>query len=529
VASCQPLPCWRCQTGPLHEALHAAPNTPYGWPMPFPSAPDDTPATGTANAPEYSVSEVSGAIKRTLEDRFGLIRVRGELGRVTRAASGHVYADLKDAGAVLSGVMWKGSAARLSFRPEEGMEVIATGRISTFPGNSRYQMIIDRLEPAGVGALLAQLEDRRKRLLAEGLFDPAGKRALPFLPAVIGVVTSPTGAVIRDILHRLGERFPVRVLVWPVLVQGEKAAAQISAAIAGFNALAPGGPVPRPDLLIVARGGGSIEDLWAFNEEVVVRAAAASTIPLISAVGHETDTTLIDFAADLRAPTPTAAAEKAVPVRLELLAWMDELAGRQTRSLTGRLEAGGLRLRAVTARLPRGEALLAPSRQLLDMADMRLAPALRTAVGLRQTKLAMIAGRLRPDVLGQAQSRAAERLGGLDRRRVTAFAGLLRMQASHAAARRDALTRLDQRLGTAIGQALAQRIDRIDHQFSLLHAVSHPATLARGYAIVRDGKGGLVGNAQSAVAARKLVVTFADASVSVTVRDGKPVQARLFD
>ncbi|MCU0882627.1 MAG: exodeoxyribonuclease VII large subunit [Hyphomonadaceae bacterium] len=497
--------------------------------MPFPSEPDDAPVPGARNAPEYSVSEVSGAIKRTLEDRFGLIRVRGELGRVTRAASGHLYADLKDAGAVLSGVMWKGSAARLSFRPEEGMEVIATGRVSTFAGTSKYQMIMERLEPAGVGALLAQLEDRRKRLLAEGLFDEARKRALPYLPAVIGVVTSPTGAVIRDILHRLGERFPVHVLVWPVLVQGEKAATQVSAAITGFNALAPGGPVPRPDLLIVARGGGSIEDLWAFNEEVVVRAAAASTIPLISAVGHETDTTLIDFASDLRAPTPTAAAEKAVPVRLELLAWLDELAGRQTRSLLGRLESGSLRLGALTSRLPRADSLLAPPRQRLDLAELRLAPALRSAVSLRQTRLAAVSGRLRPDVLATTQARAAERLAGLDQRRMTAFAGLLRVEAGQAEARRETLTRLDQRLAEAMRQAMARRTDRLAGQFALLQAVSHTATLARGYAIVRDANGGLVRDVAGARAARKLAISFADGIVPVVTGDGRPVQASLFE
>jgi exodeoxyribonuclease VII large subunit len=502
--------------------------------MPFPSDFDDAPERGTPepgarNAPEYSVSDVSGAIKRTLEDRFGLIRVRGELGRVTRAASGHLYADLKDAGAVLSGVMWKGSAARLSFRPEEGMEVIATGRISTFAGTSKYQMIMERLEPAGVGALLAQLEERRKRLLAEGLFDPARKRALPYLPAVIGVVTSPTGAVIRDILHRLGERFPVHVLVWPVLVQGDKAAAQVSAAIRGFNALQPGGPVPRPDLLIVARGGGSIEDLWAFNEEVVVRAAAASTIPLISAVGHETDTTLIDFASDLRAPTPTAAAEKAVPVRLELLAWLDELAGRQTRSLTARLESGSLRLRAVSSRLPRADTLLAPARQRLDLADLRLAPGLRTAVSLRQTRLAAISGRLRPDVLSSALTRSGERLGGLEQRRVTAFAGLMRVQAGQAQARREALTRLDQRLEDGMRQALARRQERLASQGELLRALSYPATLARGFALVRDAQGGLVRDAAGATAARKLSIQFADGQVAVSTTGAGPVQTSLFD
>ncbi len=272
-----------------------------------------------SNTPEYTVSELSNALKRTVEQAYDHVRVRGELGRVTVAKSGHVYLDMKDDKAVIDAVMWKGVAAHLNFRPEEGLEVIAEGRLSTFPGRSKYQMIIERMEPAGEGALMALLEARKKALAAEGLFSPDRKRALPFLPRVIGVVTSPTGAVIRDILHRLEDRFPTHVLLWPVLVQGDKAADQIAHAIEGFNAIEPGGPVPVPDVLIVARGGGSIEDLWCFNEERVVRAAAASRIPLISAVGHETDTTLIDYASDRRAPTPTGAPEIAVPVRRELL------------------------------------------------------------------------------------------------------------------------------------------------------------------------------------------------------------------
>src|SRR5438552_254269 len=274
--------------------------------------------------PEYTVSEISQAIRRTLEGSFERVRVRGEISGFKRAASGHLYLSLKDTDAVLDAVCWRMSAGRLAVRPEDGLEVIATGRLTSFPGRSRYQLIIDALEVAGVGALLKLLEERKQKLAAEGLFDAARKRPLPMLPRVIGVVTSPTGAVIRDILHRLADRFPRHVLLWPVLVQGEQAAGQIAAAIRGFNALPPDGPVPRPDLLIVARGGGSLEDLWAFNEEIVVRAAAASAIPLIAAVGHETDTTLIDHAADRRAPTPTAAAEMAVPVRAELAAQLTE-------------------------------------------------------------------------------------------------------------------------------------------------------------------------------------------------------------
>src|SRR6187397_690347 len=281
------------------------------------------------NIPEWTVSELSAALKKTVEDAFGYVRVRGEIsGYRGPHSSGHCYFALKDAGAKIEAVIWKTAFGRMRLKPEEGLEVFVTGRLTTYPGQSKYQIVIETLEPAGLGALMALVEERKKRLAAEGLFDAARKRPLPFLPAVIGVITSPTGAVIRDILHRLADRFPVHVLVWPVLVQGQGAAEQVAAAVRGFGEIAPDGPLPRPDLLIVARGGGSIEDLWAFNEEIVVRAAAESPIPLISAVGHETDTTLIDFAADMRAPTPTAAAEIAVPVRSELVAALADLGQR---------------------------------------------------------------------------------------------------------------------------------------------------------------------------------------------------------
>src|SRR6478672_7831004 len=268
---------------------------------------------GLNNVVEWTVSELSSALKRTVEDAYGYVRVRGEVsGFKGSSPSGHVYFRLKDEKAVLEAVIWKGTFGRMRVRPEEGLDVIVSGKLTTFAGSSKYQIVIDSLEPAGIGALMKLLEERKKKLAAEGLFDEARKQLLPFLPDVIGVVTSPTGAVIRDILHRLVDRFPRRVLVWPVRVQGETSAAEVAAAIYGFNALPERGPVPRPDLIIVARGGGSLEDLWSFNEEIVVRAAATSMIPLISAVGHETDVTLIDFAADRRAPTPTAAAEIAV-------------------------------------------------------------------------------------------------------------------------------------------------------------------------------------------------------------------------
>ncbi|WP_288972247.1 exodeoxyribonuclease VII large subunit, partial [uncultured Mesorhizobium sp.] len=286
------------------------------------------------NATEYTVSEISGALKRTVEDTFGNVRVRGEIsGYRGPHSSGHAYFALKDDRSRLEAVVWKGTMNKLRFRPEEGMEVIASGKLTTYPGSSKYQIVIDNLEPAGAGALMAMLEERKRRLAAEGLFDPARKQLLPYMPSVIGVITSPTGAVIRDILHRIRDRFPLTVVVWPVRVQGETAGAEATAAVNGFNALEPGGPIPRPDLIIVARGGGSLEDLWGFNDEGLARAVAASDIPVISAVGHETDWTLIDLAADVRAPTPTGAAEIAVPVRAELEATLASLSARLAAAL----------------------------------------------------------------------------------------------------------------------------------------------------------------------------------------------------
>src|ERR1700731_652438 len=300
--------------------------------LPLPAALPPGPGPG-ANLPEYTVSELSLALKRSVEENFSHVRVRGEISGFKRHGSGHCYFALKDAEAVLDAVCWRQTAIRLPIKPEDGMEVVCTGRLTTYPGRSKYQLVIDSISLAGIGALLKILEDRRQRLAAEGLFAAERKKKLPFLPGVIGIVTSPSGAVIRDILHRLADRFPRQVLVWPVAVQGEGAAAQVAAAIEGFNRLVPGGRVPRPDLLIVARGGGSLEDLMPFNEEIVVRAAAASAIPLISAVGHETDTTLIDFASDRRPPTPTAAAEMAVPVRFDLVAEIAAKGGRLTGGL----------------------------------------------------------------------------------------------------------------------------------------------------------------------------------------------------
>src|SRR5712672_896412 len=341
------------------------------------------------NLPEWSVSELSAALKRTVEDAYGFVRVRGEIsGYRGPHASGHCYFALKDEGARIDAVIWKGTFGRIRFKPEEGLEVIATGRLTTYPGRSSYQIVIDSLEPAGVGALMALLEERKKKLAAEGLFDEARKQLLPYLPDVIGIVTSPTGAVIRDILHRLADRFPRHVLVWPVAVQGEKAAAEVAAAIAGFNRLPEQGPVPRPDILIVARGGGSLEDLWAFNEEIVVRAAAASTIPLISAVGHETDTTLIDFVSDRRAPTPSAAAEMAVPVRADLMAQTLDF-GKHTMACMNRvLREANLAVTSLARGLGDPLRLIEERQQRLDVSSERLRLATQQMVNRRSAELA---------------------------------------------------------------------------------------------------------------------------------------------
>ena len=365
------------------------------------------------NSPPLTVSELSGALKRTVENAFGQVRVRGEISGFKRHSSGHCYFSLKDDSACIDAVIWRTSASLLAFKPEDGAEVIATGKLTTYPGRSKYQVVIDRLELAGEGALMALLERRRKALAAEGLFDSERKRALPFLPQVIGVVTSPTGAVIRDILHRLEDRCPTRVIVWPVPVQGEGASAKIAAAIRGFGGVGGAGPVPRPDLLIVARGGGSIEDLWAFNEEEVVRAAAESPIPLISAVGHETDTTLIDHAADIRAPTPTAAAEIAVPVRAELFALLRELGTRSANCLSNRADRARERLELTACRWPRAEALLAPLNQSVDELGGRLPRALAARAGHARADLNAVAPRLRRELLSNRIERSAERLQSL--------------------------------------------------------------------------------------------------------------------
>src|SRR5271163_2926786 len=405
-----------------------------------------------SNATEISVTDLSNALRRTLEDRFAYVRVRGEIsGYRGPHSSGHVYFCLKDAGARLDALIWRSTFLRMRVKPEEGLEVVATGRITTFANKSSYQIVVESIEPAGVGALMALLEARRRKLAAEGLFDPARKRLLPYMPRVIGVVTSPTGAVIRDILHRLADRFPVHVLVWPVRVQGETSAAEVACAINGFNALEPGGRIPRPDLLIVARGGGSLEDLWSFNEEIVVRAAADSLIPLISAVGHETDITLIDFAADKRAPTPTAAAEMTVPVRSELFVEVSGLARRTMMCWQRGQEARRNELRAAVRALPASSELLAIPRQRLDASTAALPRGLKANTHAHFRRFAAVGARLTLRVLRGQVAQAGHRLTVSGERLSHSLKSLLRQ-------RRDRYAGLAIRLrASKLSNALAQR------------------------------------------------------------------------
>ncbi|MFB2593791.1 exodeoxyribonuclease VII large subunit [Paracoccus sp. p4-l81] len=495
-------------------------------------------AERASNTPDFTVSELSGAVKRMIEGEFARVRVRGEIGRVSRPASGHVYFDLKDANAVLAAVSWKGHVARLSTRPEEGLEVIATGRLTTFPGQSKYQLIVDEIEPAGEGALMAMLEKRRKALAAEGLFDPARKRPIPFLPQVIGVITSPSGAVIRDILHRLRDRFPRRVLIWPVAVQGAACAPEVARAIRGFNALQPGGPIPRPDVLIVARGGGSLEDLWGFNEEIVVRAAADSTIPLISAVGHETDTTLIDHAADLRAPTPTAAAEKAVPVRADLAAWLAEQGLRMARGAQGAMRARRQRVTDLGRGLGRPGARVEVARQRFDLTAERLPVALTGLTQRRRADWQARAARLDPALralthrarlrwTAAALSPASLRAGlALKRARLGDHAARLdlarqRMLADETRRMAEARARLTQ-IAARLDQAprarltlLAERLMRLDR---LRESLGPDQTLKRGFAIVQAGEHVVTGVDQ-ARAAGAVTIRFADGQIGARITD----------
>ena len=475
--------------------------------------PKETPS----NAPEWSVSELAGALKRTLEDAFGYVRLRGEIsGYRGPHGSGHAYFGLKDESACIDAVIWKTTFNRLRLKPQEGLEVVVTGRITTFPGKSKYQIVIDTLEPAGVGALMALLEERRRKLTAEGLFALERKRKLPFLPKVVGVVTSPTGAVVRDILHRLADRFPRHVLVWPVRVQGETSADEVAAAIRGFNALSPGGPVPRPDVLIVARGGGSLEDLWGFNEEVVVRAAAESAIPLVAAIGHETDWTLIDLAADVRAPTPTGAAEMVVPVRSELLATVHDLSRRHGQAMLRGLERRRADLRSAARALPEPDALLAAKRQRLDLAAAKLKPAL--AQNARAHELAYREACRRLERLSPATLLAGyrARLEGLGHRLVASRGALVRAEQVRIARCRERVAVLSERSRLAVGQGLDRRRERINALGTLLNSLGYKAVLARGYALVRDEQGHPIRSAAAVEGGQPVSIEFADGRVGAT-------------
>ncbi len=497
-------------------------------------------ADSPSNAQAYSVSELAFALKRTLEDAYGFVRLRGELSKVTHHASGHVYLTLKDDKAAIDGVVWKGSVRGLSVRPEQGLEVIVTGRVTTFPAGSRYQIVIETMEAAGVGALLAQLERLKQKLAAEGLFAAERKQRLPAMPATIGVITSPTGAVIRDILHRIRDRWPCRVVVWPVVVQGDAAAGQVAAAIRGFNAMEPGGAVPRPDILIVARGGGSVEDLWAFNDEALARAVAEGTIPLISAVGHETDTTLIDFVSDRRAPTPTAAAEMATPVLAELKGLISDYDRRLNQCGGRAIETRRERLTALSRGLPRPADILAMARQRLDYAASHLTMGLRRNVDLQARRLDQIASPLRPAMLARQHEQHSMRLRDLDHRlrasldrRVETLGD--RLAHSAAALRPEALGRrteqqsarlneINLRLNAAIGRktdAARMTLDNLDKLRLTLNPKRPPRP---GFVLVTRPDGSTIPRGGDLSAGDAVRLLFEDATREAVI-DGAPASA----
>lgn len=478
------------------------------------STPADAAPGATSNVPEYAVSEIAGAVRRTLEGAFGRVRVRGEVCEAKRYPSGHWYLSLKDENAKLEAVVWKTTVPRLAIQPENGVEVIATGRITTYADRSKYQLVIDRLEFAGEGALLARIETLRKKLLAEGLFEEDRKRPLPRLPVVIGVVSSEAGAVIQDIRTTIARRFPRQVILWPVPVQGQGAAERIAAAIAGFNALPPNGAIPRPDVLIVARGGGSLEDLMAFNEEVVVRAAAASAIPLISAVGHETDTTLIDFASDRRAPTPTAAAELAVPARADLLADLAQREARLRGAMVRQVRAAETVLLRLERRLPDIPARVTDLRRRLDEAEEGLAPALVAFVRLRHEALARLP--MPHPRAGIAARRAT--LALLDGRKGAAFAR--RAQRAQAARALQAFS------AAPLSALLRVKAATLAGLSARLEAGSYQSVLSRGFALVRDTQGQALTRAAQIAPGAKLSIAFADAEVAVTAEGEAPRRGR---
>ncbi|HEX7948062.1 MAG TPA: exodeoxyribonuclease VII large subunit [Phenylobacterium sp.] len=445
----------------------------------------------TGNAKPYSVSELAFALKRTLEDSYGFVRLRGELSKVTHHSNGHVYLTLKDDRAAIDGVVWKSSVRGLSVRPEHGLEVIVTGKITTYPQGSRYQIVIETMEVAGVGALLAQLERLKQKLAAEGLFESSRKQALPDMPAVIGVITSPTGAVIRDILHRIRDRWPCRVIVWPVVVQGDAAAAQVSAAIRGFAALDGSGPVPRPDILIVARGGGSVEDLWPFNDEALARTVVACPIPLISAVGHETDTTLIDFVSDRRAPTPTAAAEMATPVLSELKALVSDLGARMHRSGGRVVEERRNRITHAERALRRVPDLVELAAQRYGIVSGKLGAGLAKNAAVHERDLVRVSSRLSPLLLQRPQAVQKQRLDGLV-----------------------------QRLRPAMQRRVERLAERLSGVAKLYVSVDPDRPLQRGFARVARADGSLVMNGGLLASGEEVAITFGDKVTRQAVIDG---------
>jgi exodeoxyribonuclease VII large subunit len=517
--------------------------------------------TAPTNAPEFSVSELSSAIKRTMEESFERVRVRGEIsGYRGPHSSGHSYFALKDQNSKIDAIIWKGVFSRLKFKPEEGMEVIATGKITTFPGKSSYQIVIDQIEPAGVGALLAQLEERKRRLSAEGLFAPERKQLIPYLPEVIGVITSPTGAVIRDIIHRISDRFPRHILIWPVRVQGETCASEVANAIEGFNSVEPNTDIARPDVLIVARGGGSLEDLWGFNEEIVARAASMSEIPLVSAVGHETDTTLIDFVSDLRAPTPTGAAEFVVPVRSELLLTLSDLASRLNNAALRLHQRRVIELRSVIRALPMAESLLNIPRQRLDLCAVKLPTALRAGVDRRrialsnearklysqspQMQLVRYRERLSGGIATRLQSMAQQLVDrkknqlnslwallptslqkGINKRRAMLNAHALRLNNKSPQTQlvlyRERLNGFETRLPPVAKQLIERRKLQISTLWKILNTLGHKQVLARGYAIIRDEEGQALRSATKISNGMRLNISLNDGDVKAIVGEGQ--------
>jgi len=496
----------------------------------------DTPTQ--SNVSEFSVSEISGKLKRLVEDAFGRVRVRGEIGRVSRPTSGHIYFDLKDDRAVLAAVTWKGAASKLAHMPEEGMEVVATGKLTTFPGSSKYQIIVEQIEPAGAGALMALLEKRKKKLEAEGLFAPERKQLLPFMPRIIGVVTSPSGAVVRDILHRISDRFPLHVLIWPVRVQGETTGKEVCAAIEGFNALGAGGLPPRPDVIIVARGGGSVEDLWGFNDEIVVRAAANSMIPLVSAVGHETDWTLLDLVADVRAPTPTGAAEMVVPVKAELEVQLASLNARLGSGIGRNHEIARNLLRSAARGLPTPDSLFAAQSQRFDHVAGGLARGLVSAIRIKQILFQKTASRFGRNLVAspvtqkrQALAFAERGLRSAQQSEIRLKQGLLDRTKPSSSQLSQVLTNAEQRFGfVSKGLDAANRVrmeklnSRLGEVSRLLVSYSHGKTLERGFTLVRNSEGSIVSRASGTGEGEKYEVEFADGRVEMWTgrpEDGK--------